>query len=278
MKSFTFNNYHISYSQQGNGPPLIMLHNGGNDHRIWDYQVQSLQNYFDIYTIDLLGYGHSDKPEIDYTLDLYTQLLDQFIQSHDFDHVSLMGHCIGSAISLSYALENPEKVKYLVLMNIASIQTLSQGYLGKLYQWVLSSFTFRKFLIWLSPFIRLPRWAYRMSIAQQYGLANEKDHDFIDHLIKRYQHPRQFSVLLNLLLNFHSFGYLDKVEKPEQFPQTLILWGEQNNILPVSGGRNFAEHFKPDRFQIFPQGGHMVMRDSFQRVNQSLYHFFNIND
>ncbi|ETR67899.1 MAG: hypothetical protein OMM_11098 [Candidatus Magnetoglobus multicellularis str. Araruama] len=150
MKFFSFNNYHISYSQQGTGPPLIMLHNGGNDHRIWDYQVHYLQNYFDIYTIDLLGYGQSDKPEIDYTLDLYTQLLDQFIQSHEFDQVSLMGHCIGSAISLSYALQNPEMVNYLVLMNIASIQTLSQGYLGKLYQLIVSSVPFRKSLIWLA--------------------------------------------------------------------------------------------------------------------------------
>jgi len=277
MKTFPFNNYDIAYSQQGNGPPLIMLHNGGNDHRIWDYQVQYFQNYFDIYAIDLLGYGQSDKPEIDYTLDLYTQLLDQFIQYHDFDQVTLMGHCIGSATSLSYALKNPEKVNHLVLMNIASIQTISQGYLGKLYQWVLSSFAFRKSLIWLSPFIRLPRWAHRLSIAQQYGLANEKDNDFLDHLIKRYQHPRQFSVLLNLLLNFHSFDCLDKVEKPEKFPQTFLLWGGQNNILPVSGGQQFAEKFKPDQFQIFPQGGHMVMRDSFQSVNQSLFRFFNLN-
>jgi len=276
MKSFSFNNYRISYSQQGTGNPLIMLHNGGNDHRIWDYQVHYLQNYFNIYTIDLLGYGQSDKPEIDYTLDMYTQLLDQFIKRHEFDHVSLMGHCIGSAISLSYALQNPDKVNYLVLMNIASIQTLSQGYLGKLYQWVLSSVTFRNSLIWSSPYIRLPRWAHRLSIGHQYGLANETDNDFLDHLIKRYQHPRQFSVLLNLLLNFHSFDYLDTVEKPEDFPQTLILWGEQNNILPVSGGRKFAENFKPDQFQILPQGGHMVMRDSFQQVNQHLVNFFNL--
>ncbi|KPA18798.1 alpha/beta hydrolase [Candidatus Magnetomorum sp. HK-1] len=276
MKSFTFNNNLIFYKNIGNGPPLIMLHNGGNDHRIWDYQINFFKNHFEIFAIDLLGYGLSDKPKKDYTLDLYTQMLEHFIHTNGFDQVYLMGHCVGSAISLSYALANPEKISHLVLMNIATIQTLSKGDLGKLHKWLQYSPFFRKSLSWLSSYLKLPRWAHALSIEQQYGVANEADHEFLDHLIQRYQDPRQFSVMLNLLLNFQSFERLDLVEKPEKFPPTFVIWGGQNKILPVTGGRIFAQNFKPDRFQIFPNGGHMVMRDCSSGINQSLFQFYNI--
>ncbi|MBF0452216.1 MAG: alpha/beta hydrolase [Candidatus Magnetomorum sp.] len=274
MKSFTFQNHRLSYHQVGQGPPLIMLHNGGNDHRIWDFQIDFFKDHFEIFALDLLGYGLSDKPEIDYTLDLYTQLLDHFIQTQKFEKVSLMGHCIGSALSLSYALLKPDTVRHLVLMNIATIQTLSGGDLGKLYHWVTSSALFRHSLGLMATRLKLPRWAHALSIQQQYGMESEKDKNFLDHLIKRYQDPRQFSVLVNLLFNFQLFDRLDTVEKPKTFPPSFVIWGGQNKILPVKGGRIFAEQFKPDRFQIFPQGGHMVMRECSQWVNQNLSTFF----
>jgi len=274
MKKFTFNGHEIYYKNIGSGPPLIMLHNGGNDHRIWDYQIKYFKDYFEIFALDLLGYGQSDKPEIDYNIELYTQMLEFFIQSKGLDKINIIGHCIGSAISLSYALSNPEKISHMVLINIATIQTLSKGDLGKLYSLIDYSPFFKKSLTWLSSYIKLPEWAHLLSIKQQYGMYDEKDREFLDHLVKRYKNPRQFSVLLNLLLNFKSFEKLDRIENNDLLPPTFIIWGGQNKILPVTGGRIFAEKFRPDRFQIFPQGGHMIMRDCSRGINQSIFQFF----
>ena len=274
METFTFQNHKISYLQKGHGPPLIMIHNGGNDHRIWDYQIDYFKQYFEIFAIDLLGYGNSDKPCINYSLDFYTSLLDHFIQIKKLDQVSLLGHCIGSAISLSYALANPGNVRYIVLFNIATVKTLLAGDLGQLYQWVQSSVLVRQSLKYISGILSLPRWVHELSIKMQYGIEPENDKSFTDHLIKKYQDPHQFSVLYHLLLNFQSFEILDTIVKPAFFPPTFIIWGAQNHILPLQGGRIFAENFKPDHFQVFPKGGHMVMRDCAQWVNQSLFNFF----
>jgi pimeloyl-ACP methyl ester carboxylesterase len=275
MKSFIFRNHRVLYLHKGQGPPLIMLHNGGNDHRIWDYQIDFFKHYFEIFALDLLGYGLSDKPDIEYTLNLYTQLLDHFIQTNKLEQISLLGHCIGSATALSYTLTHPETVRYLIMMNTATMKTLLAGDLGKLYQWVQSSIVARQLLKILSVHLSLPGWVHQRCIQLQYGLESELDALFMNHLIKRYQDPAQLSALYQLLLNFKSFSSLDTIEKPKAFPPTFIIWGGQNNILPVKGGRVFAEHFKPDRFQIFTQGGHMVMRDCSRWVNQSLFNFFN---
>ena len=43
MKSIQFGHYKVAYVEAGAGAPLLFLHNGGNDHRIWDYQLRTSQ-------------------------------------------------------------------------------------------------------------------------------------------------------------------------------------------------------------------------------------------
>ena len=120
MEHFLFRNHKVCYTKQGSGEPMIFFHNAGNDHRIWDAQVAHFSKSYEVYAVDSLGYGQSDKPDVDYTLSLYADMVETFIEEVRIKKPIIVGHCIGAAMSLHYSAKNPEKVKALILFNICN--------------------------------------------------------------------------------------------------------------------------------------------------------------
>lgn len=62
---------------------------------------------------DLLGFGRSDKPAAAYTLELYAHLVERIVDDLDLAAVTLVGACVGSAPTLRYAYEHPDRVRGL---------------------------------------------------------------------------------------------------------------------------------------------------------------------
>ncbi len=82
MEQLWFRGHRVAYARAGGGPAMIFLHNGGSDHRIWDRQLERFAGSHQLFAVDLLGYGESDRPEIDYTLELYVAMLEALIDHH----------------------------------------------------------------------------------------------------------------------------------------------------------------------------------------------------
>ena len=64
MNSFPFKNLQVRFITAGEGEPFLFLHNGSNDHRIWDHQIAHFSPRYRVYALDLPGYGQSDGGEI----------------------------------------------------------------------------------------------------------------------------------------------------------------------------------------------------------------------
>ena len=114
LESFDFRGLRIAYEHTGQGEPVIMLHNGGSSHAIWDDVANRLAGSYSIFALDLLGFGNSAKPGAGYTLDNYVAMLEQFVSSRGLDKVALVGNCMGCAISLAFTERHPDKVRALV--------------------------------------------------------------------------------------------------------------------------------------------------------------------
>ena len=74
-------------------------------------------------------------------------------------------------------------------------------------------------------------------------------------------------------MNFHSFVALDNFSKPEDFPPVFVIWGEQNKILPLKTGEAFCQQSSPDRIEVIPDCGHLVMREKPEAVNKMMKAF-----
>lgn len=114
----------ISYSVCGIGTPLLLVHdlNSYSSQYEWDNVISILSKKYMVYTLDLLGCGHSDKPNITYTTYMYTQLLNDFVVNviHKRTNVIATGDSAPMVIMSAYnnpvifdkiALVSPQSVK-----------------------------------------------------------------------------------------------------------------------------------------------------------------------
>lgn len=101
------------YSVKGEGEPLVLIHGGFSDHRIWDYQIDSLAVKYKVICYDQRGYGKSDLP-----IDIFSHLEDfkSLMDALELRKITIIGSSAGGALAIDFALQYPEMVKSLVLV------------------------------------------------------------------------------------------------------------------------------------------------------------------
>ncbi|MCP4761285.1 MAG: alpha/beta hydrolase [archaeon] len=274
MSTFIYQDHKIWYSKTGeDGPPMLLIHNAGNDHRIWDFQVEYFSKNYQVYAMDMLGYGNSDSPDnVQYTLDFYTEVVATFIKEVLTVPVILIGNCIGAAQVLKYSLENPKNVKALVLINLASENTLKDGLFGFMYKMTKKK-RIKKILDSVAKMKMTYAISKKVTFGRLYGgirgigEPEETKEEFREHVRELYTGPNNMTSLYNLLLNFSSFTQLDNITIPEGFPKHLVIWGENNAILHGKGGKKWAEQMEPVQCEFYGKCGHLVMREKNEEVN-----------
>ena len=101
------------YDETGEGPPLVLLHEGVVDSRIWEPVVPLLAERHRVIRYDQRGFGRSPKPDGPYSLvDDLVAVLD----AAGLDKAALAGASRGGNISLATAVERPERVSTLILL------------------------------------------------------------------------------------------------------------------------------------------------------------------
>jgi pimeloyl-ACP methyl ester carboxylesterase len=109
----------VAYAQQGRLalPPLVMLHGWASSHKFWKYCLSAFAPRWRVVAPDLVGFGISEKPDRDYSIEAYAKWLGGFLDALKLDRVTLVGHSMGGTIALLYALEHPERVERLAVSN-----------------------------------------------------------------------------------------------------------------------------------------------------------------
>lgn len=121
------------YVVGGEGPPLVLVHGGGatGGWGEWGSLLERLAGHFRVYAPDLAGYGRSDKPRANYTTRFFTGFFDAYMEAMALGRASLIGHSLGGGVSLAYALNHPERVEKLVLVDSSGLSN-ELGLMGRL--------------------------------------------------------------------------------------------------------------------------------------------------
>ncbi len=110
----------ISYLEREGSYPIIFLHGLGGTGNSWTKLSPYLDEKIGLYLIDLLGHGHSDKPEMDYTIEVQEKAISEFITSNGIENYTLMGNSYGGWVSLRFTVDIKEPRK-LILEDSAGI-------------------------------------------------------------------------------------------------------------------------------------------------------------
>lgn len=131
----------IHYTKTGSGKPLLLIHdlNPISSGYEWNSILPFLNEHYTVYTIDLLGCGRSEKPNMTYTNYLYVQLISDFIKSVITRRTDIAACGSSAALALMACSIDSELFDQLLLINPDSILTCSQvpGKSAKLYKFIL---------------------------------------------------------------------------------------------------------------------------------------------
>jgi pimeloyl-ACP methyl ester carboxylesterase len=106
----------IRYDIIGGGPPVVLVHGWLSSSRVWDQLAGRLAQRFTVYTLDLSGFGESDKPLSGYGVRNGSRLLYAFCAQFGLTRASIIGHDIGGAMAVKLAADHPDIAGRLVLV------------------------------------------------------------------------------------------------------------------------------------------------------------------
>lgn len=107
----------VHYEVLGRGRPLILLHGWVGSWRYWIPVMQAASVSYRAYAIDFWGFGETAKRPQNYTLDKQVQLLDRFLYEMGISRVALVGHGLGAAVAVQYALRFPDIVDRVMVVS-----------------------------------------------------------------------------------------------------------------------------------------------------------------
>jgi pimeloyl-ACP methyl ester carboxylesterase len=114
--------HRIHYMTGGQGKPLVLVHGLAGSAENWLPLIpEFIRSGHRVYALDLLGYGRSDQPDVDYSIALEVDILRQFLDSQQLQQPDLAGWSMGGWVSLKFAADHAERVHRLVLMDSAGL-------------------------------------------------------------------------------------------------------------------------------------------------------------
>lgn len=105
----------LHYTQQGQGPPLVLLHGNGEDGSYFNRQLEAFSQHYRVITVDTRGHGKSPRGSAPFTLEQFARDLKGLLDHLELRPVLLLGFSDGANTALLFALHWPEYVGALIL-------------------------------------------------------------------------------------------------------------------------------------------------------------------
>ncbi len=263
-------NHRIAYLDEGHGPPVVLIHGFGGSMWQWEYQQRALSTQFRVITLDLLGAGFSDKPEIEYRPDELVAFFTGFLDALSVERASLVGNSMGAGLAIGMALASPKRVDRLVL-----ISGLPAHVEENLTSPIVKRALGKHVPLWLA---QLGNWLVGARIGEAVLKEIVYDHSKLTPaVLDRSHRNRQRPGLLGPLLAMGrtvphwEHGYARRLSEITQ--PTLILWGDQDRVFPFATGETLHATIPGSRFERIRQAGHIPQWEAPDQVNPLLIEF-----
>lgn len=121
MSQIQLDDFNMHYIERGEGDDtIIFVHGFISTHRWWLPTLERLSDNFHAYAIDIRATGESEQIESGHTLAQYAHDLQQFVEAQKIEKFTLVGHSMGGAVAMQYALHHQDHLNALVLVDPAA--------------------------------------------------------------------------------------------------------------------------------------------------------------
>jgi pimeloyl-ACP methyl ester carboxylesterase len=153
----------LFWREAGSGTPVVLLHGAWSDGSEWVSMMEFLSLDCHCFAPDLLGFGESESPNTNYSIDLQVDCLAEFLRALKLERVYLVGHSLGGWIAASFAIKYPDLVAGMVLVAPEGVDVDSkQKYYLKMQRIVKRSPFIFGLLRWLRPVFSIFGWGSKV--------------------------------------------------------------------------------------------------------------------
>ena len=247
-------------TQEDNSPNLILIHGFGNNLHSWRSITPLLSEHYNIFALDLLGFGLSDKPiDYDYSNVNQAKTVGEFADALKLDSFIVGGHSLGGAIGLHVA-KNNNKTKGLILFNPGIINTGVPE--------------FARYINLIFPFARISAKQFaNREFREQFlkrsyydpSIVNEQVMDKIMMGSKTEDYLQGTSSMLGKFYTANEAELMDQVSTP-----TLIVFGIEDRNKSMEEALQLKTGFKNSKLQLIKDAGHYVHEESPALVSESI--------
>jgi pimeloyl-ACP methyl ester carboxylesterase len=265
----------IRYTVAGTGKPLLLIHGFGASIGHWQKNIPVLADAgYQVFALDLLGFGASDKAPIDYTLELWESQIVDFWAEFINQPTIFIGNSIGALLALMLVTNHPGIAEGGVLINCAGglnhrpgdlnpILSLVMGGFGKLVSSpVTGNFIFNN--------IRR-KSQIRRTLYQVYSDRRAVTDELVEMLYQPSCDPGAQQVFASVLTA--PPGKTPSQLLPQLKRPLLVIWGEKDPWTPVAGAKiyqDLADNNPDVEFQIVPNAGHCPHDENPEAVNAQI--------
>lgn len=236
--------YTPSRAQSGSGQviitsaPVLLLHGFGASVGHWRHNIHPLGSERSVYALDLLGFGASAKPQVDYSIDLWVDQVIDFWATHIQQPVVLVGHSVGGLVALLAAYRRPEMVKGLCLISCADGPHPEE--LPAPLEWLVQGLCELVIAVLGNPFTYPPlfRWLRQPEVLRGWIENVYKNKAAVDEeLIQIFLQPAFDEGAEYVFLDAFRAVFTRRFESPKRvLPRLrlpiLLIWGQQDPAVP----------------------------------------------
>jgi len=231
--------YKIRYLESGtSNRTLVLLHGLGASAERWEYVIPLLNKNHNVIALDLIGFGHSDKPSVDYTTEFFSKFLFDFLNHLGIEKTNIVGSSLGGQIAAECAASYKDTIGKLVLVSPSGMMKQSTPSLDA---YIMAA---------LYPTTENAKTAYALMT----GSTQKDVSHIIDDFIKRMSLPNAKMAFMSTILGLKNSNVITKLLKIS-IP-TLIIWGELDPVIPIKYADTFVSSIRDCRFYEMKGCGH----------------------
>ena len=260
----------MHYIDEGSGPPLVFVHGLPTWSFLWRDFVRELRGSYRCIAIDHLGFGLSDKPEdADYRPRALARNLTALLDRLDLDDVTLVVHDFGGPIGWSHAMERPERIRALVLLNTwmwsvadeeraRAIDRAVRGAFGHvLYRWFNAS----------------ARWIVPRVLGPGHALDSEAHHHYVGITNRSSDRVGQLTLARNLVGSSQWYESLWKRRDSLRQLPTLLIWGMKDPAFDADVLRRWRDLLPHADVALLEDSGHFPQEEAGEPAVEALREF-----
>ena len=230
----------IRYLESGNSKKtLVLIHGLGASAERWEKVIPLFAKHFRVIIPDLIGFGYSDKPLADYTLDFFSSFLEKFFAAANIQNPILIGSSLGGQIAVEYTAEHSQNVEKLILISPSGVMKKSTPALDA---YIMAA---------LYPNEQSAKSAFET----MEGSGKSIPIDIINGFVTRMKLPNAKFAFMSTLLGLKNSDLITEKLTNISSP-TLIIWGTNDPIIPITFADVFVSSIENCQFYQMNECGH----------------------